>query len=423
MGKILVILGVQWGDEGKGKVVDLFSKEYDIVVRYQGGSNAGHTVYLKDEKFITHLLPTGLIHKNTTGVISQGVVLDLKVLKEEVENLERRGLEVRSRLLISERVNLVFEYHKVLDKLFEGSKKIGTTLRGIGPAYMFKCARKGIRACELFNPKRFYSLLEENVNFVKDLCRLYNFNAPLEVEKIYEENLKIFEEFKENFTDTSSFLLKNRGKNILFEGAQGTLLDLDIGTYPYVTSSNSSSLGLSNGAGLPPKFFKDATFLGVSKAYTTRVGEGPFPTEAKGEEGEKLRELGGEYGATTGRPRRCGWLDLVALKHSVEMNSIEKLVITKLDVLDYFEEIKVCVAYELDGEILSSFPSCNWDRVKPVYKTLKGWKRSTKGIRRKDELPKEALEYLKFVEDYLGVEILMISTGPKREEFVELWKA
>ncbi len=417
----LVILGAQWGDEGKGKIVDLLSAHYEVTARYQGGSNAGHTVVVEGEKFILHLLPTGILHRETTGVIAQGMVVDLEVLEREVKELEKRGIEVKSRLLISERAHLVLPYHKLLDGLFERKRGIGTTLRGIGPAYMFKYGRKGIRISDLFDEKRFRNLLEENLDFVRNVCeKVFCEKFSLDLEEIYESQLRIFSEFRDNVRDTLRFFLNN-SKSVLFEGAQGTLLDVDMGTYPYVTSSNSSALGLANGTGLPPSYFSDAYFLGVAKAYTTRVGEGPFPTELKGEEGEKLRELGGEYGSTTGRPRRCGWLDLVALRYAVQVNGLNGFVITKLDVLDQFDEIKVCVAYEYEGEILDTFPAAYHvlENVRPVYETLKGWRRNTKGIRNPEDLPKEARDYIRFIEEYTGVPVVMLSTGPARDEY--LW--
>ncbi|HID65867.1 MAG TPA: adenylosuccinate synthase, partial [Aquificaceae bacterium] len=353
----LVILGAQWGDEGKGKIVDLLSEHFEVTVRYQGGSNAGHTVVINEEKFILHLLPTGILHEHVIGVIAQGMVVDLEVLEQEIKSLEEKGIHIKERLVISDRVHLVMPYHKLLDSLFERKKGIGTTLRGIGPAYMFKYGRKGIRISDLYDEKRFYGLLEENLDFVKSVCeKVFCEKFELDLNSIYERQLSIFEKIKSNVKDVFRFFTEEN-RSILFEGAQGTLLDIDMGTYPFVTSSNSSTLGLSNGTGLSPKYFSDAYFLGVAKAYVTRVGDGPFPTELKGKEGEKLRELGEEYGSTTGRPRRCGWLDLVALKYAVEVNGLSGLVLTKLDVLDVFEEVKVCVAYELDGKVIDYFPA------------------------------------------------------------------
>ncbi|MDW8033281.1 MAG: adenylosuccinate synthase [Aquificaceae bacterium] len=424
----LVILGAQWGDEGKGKVVDLLSADFDAVVRYQGGSNAGHTVVVGGEKFVLHLLPTGILHEHTLGVVAQGMVVDLELLVREIEELESRGLKVWDRIFISDRAHLVMPYHKVLDALFEKKGKIGTTLRGIGPSYMFKYGRKGIRLCDLEDPDRTYRLMKENLEFVQDLCeKVYCENHSLDLEEMFDKTRENYGKIRERVTDTTRWLLQFEGK-VLFEGAQGTMLDIDMGTYPYVTSSNASALGLSNGTGLPPAYFSRANFWAVSKAYTTRVGEGPFPTELLEERGERLRERGREYGATTGRPRRCGWLDLVALKHAVDVNGLDGLVLTKLDVLDDFEEVKACIAYEVDGRFIEHFPAGldTLQRVKPVYRSFKGWLRDTRSAKSFSELPQEALEYLQFIESYLKVRIVMLSTGPEREEYFWLhepaWK-
>lgn len=422
MDRKLVILGAQWGDEGKGKIVDLLSENYEVTVRYQGGSNAGHTVIVNGEKFILHLLPTGILHTHVIGVIAQGMVVDLEVLDEELENLRDRGIPYEGRLFISDRAHLVMPYHKLLDRLFERQRGIGTTLRGIGPAYMFKFGRKGVRLADLDDERRLYSLIEENVAFVKDICeKVFCENHDLDVDQIFEETLRLYEKYKEHITDVSQLLLRF-DKSMLFEGAQGTMLDVDMGTYPYVTSSNSSALGLSNGTGLSPKFFSDAYLLGVAKAYTTRVGGGPFPTELRGEEGDRLRDLGGEYGSTTGRPRRCGWLDLVALKYAVDVNGFDGLILTKLDVLDSFEEIKVCVAYEYEGEKIEHFPASLkvLENCRPIYRTLKGWLKDTKGAKDIKDLPPNAIAYIRFVEEFVGVPVIMLSTGPRREEFVWL---
>ncbi len=419
MKKHLVILGAQWGDEGKGKIVDLLSAEFDAVVRYQGGSNAGHTVVVKGEKFVLHLLPTGILHPHTIGIVAQGMVVDLELLVKETEELEGRGLKVWDRIFISDRAHLVMPYHKVLDSLFERKGKIGTTLRGIGPSYMFKYGRKGLRVCDLEDKDRAYQIMKDNIEFVQSLCeKVYCENHFLDLEEIFEKTVENYKKIRDRVIDTTHWLLKFDGK-VLFEGAQGTMLDVDMGTYPYVTSSNASALGLSSGTGLPPKYFSEASFWAVSKAYTTRVGEGPFPTELKDELGERLREKGGEYGATTGRPRRCGWLDLPALKHAVDVNGLDGIIITKLDVLDSFEEIKVCVAYEYEGKSFDYFPASLslLEKLKPVYKSFKGWLRNTKGAKSLSQLPKEALNYLEFIQSYLGVPIVMLSTGPQREEF------
>jgi adenylosuccinate synthase len=422
MKKDLLLLGAQWGDEGKGKVVDLLSSNYQIVIRYQGGSNAGHTVVIGEEKFILHLLPTGILHRHTTGIVAQGMVVDLELLKGEIEHLESRGISVRERLLVSDRAHLVMPYHKLLDALLERKSKIGTTLRGIGPSYMFKYGRKGIRMCDLEDKDRLYKLIKEDWEFVKDICeKIYCENHSIDIDKVYEETLIYYEFIKDCVIDVSRFLMQHADRGMLFEGAQGTMLDVDMGTYPYVTSSNASALGLPNGTGLSPKFFTDTFFLGVSKAYTTRVGEGPFPTELFNEEGENLRNRGKEYGSTTGRPRRCGWLDLVALKHAVDINSLDGLILTKLDVLDTFEEIKVCVGYEYQGRYMEHFPASLsvLEKVKPVYKTFKGWLKDTKGAKRPEELPERAKDYINFIEKYTGVPVIMLSTGPERDEY--LW--
>ncbi len=419
MKKHLVLLGAQWGDEGKGKVVDLLSADFDAVVRYQGGSNAGHTVVVGGDKFILHLLPTGILHDHTIGIVAQGMVVDLDLLVKEMEDIEEKGLKVWDRVFVSNRAHLVMPYHKVLDSLFERKGKIGTTLRGIGPSYMFKYGRKGIRVCDLKDRDRTYRLIKDNLEFVQDLCeKVYCENHKLDLEEMFEKTMESYNKIRDRVIDTTRWLLDFKGR-VLFEGAQGTMLDVDMGTYPYVTSSNASALGLSSGTGLPPKYFSDAHFWAVSKAYTTRVGEGPFPTELKDEMGEKLREKGGEYGATTGRPRRCGWLDLVALKYAVEVNGLDGLIITKLDVLDEFEEIKLCVAYEYKGQTIDHFPASlsQLEGIRPIYKSFKGWQRDTKGAKSLSQLPKEALDYLDFIQSYLGVPIVMLSTGPEREEY------
>ncbi len=422
MSKKLVILGAQWGDEGKGKIVDLLSERFDISVRYQGGSNAGHTVVINGVKYIMHLLPTGILHPHNIGVIAQGMVVDLKALQDEIADIEAKGNPIFNKLYISDRAHVVMPYHKLLDKLLERKNGVGTTLRGIGPAYMFKFMRKGIRVVDLFDSTIFEKKLAENIEFVKDVAeKVFGERFEIDYRYIEEEVLKPFEKLKERVIDTAKFLRENT-KSVIFEGAQGTLLDIDMGTYPYVTSSNSSALGLANGTGLSPKYFRDAQIYGVAKAYLTRVGGGPFPTELHGEEAERLREKGGEYGATTGRPRRVGWLDLVALKHAVDVNGLDGIILTKLDVLDGYSEIKVCVAYEYNGKIYEEFPASLevLENCKPIYETLPGWEGSTQGITDISQLPTNARKYLEFIENYIGVPIVMLSTGPQRHEYLFL---
>ncbi|MEN3034200.1 MAG: adenylosuccinate synthase [Aquificaceae bacterium] len=417
--KKLVVLGAQWGDEGKGKVVDLLSPEFELVVRYQGGSNAGHTVVFNQKPVVLHLLPTGILHKNVKALIAQGAVIDLELLLEEIKKLEEIGIEIKDRLFLSERAHIVLNYHRVIERLLESKDKIGTTLRGIGPSYMFKFARRGIRLCDIKDHNRLYSTIEENVELAKELCRDLDL-CELNPQEIYEKTVNYFEKIKDMVVDAGKMLLSCQ--SVLFEGAQGSLLDVDMGTYPFVTSSNSSALGLSNGTGLSPKYFCDAKFWGVFKAYATRVGAGPFPTELNSQEGEILRKIGNEFGSTTGRPRRCGWIDLVALKHAIEVNGIDALVMTKLDVLDSFERVKACVAYKLDGKITQSFPAdiTSLKSVEPIFEELPGWQVSTKGARSIEELPDRALEFISFIEEQLNTPIVMLSTGPSREEYILL---
>ncbi|WP_457638638.1 adenylosuccinate synthase [Persephonella sp.] len=428
MGKSLVILGSQWGDEGKGKIVDLLTPDYDYVVRYQGGSNAGHTVIVGDKKYALHLIPSGILREGKKNLITNGVVIALEELLAEMEKVKDVAGSFEGRLYISDRAHIVFPYHKLLDGLSEKSKgdaKVGTTLKGIGPAYMAKYARTGIRIADLFDPPYFRNRLESAVNEAKDIAeKIYGERFDISVEQIYSDTLRMFEKIAPLVTDTSLMLhnaLKS-GERVLFEGAQGTMLDIDMGTYPYVTSSNASALGLCNGTGVSPKLIGQAEVFGVSKAYVTRVGAGPFPTELNDGIGQKLRDEGHEYGTTTGRPRRCGWLDLVALRFAARINGMDGLIITKLDVLDHFDEIKVAVAYEYEGEIMKDFPASLkiLEKCKPVYKTLKGWDKSTSGLKDRSELPDEVWEFIKTVEEETGVPVVMLSTGPERTEYIWL---
>jgi len=428
MGKSLVILGSQWGDEGKGKIVDLLTPDYDYVVRYQGGSNAGHTVIVGDKKYALHLIPSGILREGKKNIISNGVVISLEELIAEMEKVKEVCENFEGRLFISDRAHIVFPYHKILDGLSEkkkGKDKVGTTLKGIGPAYMAKYARTGIRIADLFDPPYFKVRLESAMNEAKEIAeKIYGESFDLSVEKVYDETLRLFERVSSLVADTSLMLdtALRKGEKVLFEGAQGTMLDIDMGTYPYVTSSNASALGLCNGTGVSPKLIGQAEVYGVSKAYVTRVGAGPFPTELNDGTGQKLRDEGHEYGTTTGRPRRCGWLDLVALRFAARVNGMDGLIITKLDVLDHFDEIKVAVAYEYEGEIIREFPASLkiLENCRPVYKTLKGWDKNTFRLKDKNQLPDEVWEFIKTVEEETGVPVVMLSTGPERSEYIWL---
>ncbi len=416
----IVVVGTQWGDEGKGKIVDFLTAKAHFVVRFQGGNNAGHTLVINQKKYILHLIPSGIFHPHTVCVIGNGVVVDPAVLISEIENLKNAGVEITpKKLKISERAHTIMPYHKALDLAREAKakkNKIGTTGRGIGPCYEDKVARRGFRLIDLTRPKyfreRLKTILEEKNFFLQYLSA-----EPLNYKEICEKYLEFGKYLKPYLTDVSSLLWEGfkKNKNILFEGAQGTYLDIDYGTYPYVTSSNTLAGNACCGSGLGPTFIKEV--IGIVKAYTTRVGEGPFPTELKDEIGEYLREKGGEYGSTTGRPRRCGWLDLVMVKGAIKLNGITSLALTKLDVLSGLSKIKLCVAYKIGKKILKTFPSTLEDlsKIEPVYEELPGWEENLEGIKDLNHLPKEAKDYIKAIESYLGVPISMISTGPGRE--------
>lgn len=409
------MIGAQWGDEGKGKITNLLSQKADYVVRYQGGDNAGHTVYIDENKFVFHLLPSGIIEKDKKCVLGNGVVINPETLIDEINILKERGIEVDHRLFISHNSHIILDYHKILDEHKEKSAKIGTTKRGIGPAYTDKYSRIGMRVVDYIDDDVFVDVLRKNLEEKKTIIE--TFSNIREVEKsIVEKREKIIDKIREFATDTVYLLndAVDNNEKILFEGAQGSMLDIDFGTYPYVTSSNPTAGGVPIGTGVPPK--KIDKILGIVKAYTTRVGEGPFPTEDNDEDGRLLRERGKEYGATTGRPRRCGWLDLVALKYSIMISGIDSLALTKLDVLDEFDEIKVSVSYKYKGEIINHFP---YDRnivkdIEPVYKVLKGWKQKTTDIKEFDKLPKEAKEYIRFIEKETKTPISIVSNGHSR---------
>ncbi|HSM69576.1 MAG TPA: adenylosuccinate synthase [Xanthomonadales bacterium] len=425
MNTSIVVLGTQWGDEGKGKIVDLLSREVDAVVRFQGGHNAGHTLVIGGDKTVLHLIPAGIMQDGVQCLIGNGVVLSLDALKTEVDRLEAQGVDVRSRLTISPSCPVIMPYHAALDRAREedrGLKAIGTTCRGIGPAYEDKASRRGIRVADLFNA----GALREKLDYVMDFHNfvlVHRFGKPaMDVQQTLDETLQLASEFMDLVGDVSGILhgLRKAGRKILFEGAQGTLLDIDHGTYPYVTSSNPTVGGVCTGAGVGPAALDYV--LGITKAYTTRVGAGPFPTELFDEVGAGIAQRGEEFGATTGRPRRCGWLDTVALKRSVDLNGISGFCVTKLDVLDGMEELKVCTAYRLDGEEMRAPPTNpeDWERLEPVYRSFPGWQRSTRGVTEFDALPASARAYLRSVEELSGAPIHMVSTGPDRSENIIL---
>ena len=415
-----ILVGTQWGDEGKGKLIDVLTEDIDMVVRFQGGNNAGHTVEIGDKKYVLHLVPSGIFRSGTLCVIGNGMVVDPISLMEEMLDLKNRGLDI-SVIQLSTKAHLIFEYHKMVDALnesgSESGQKIGTTKRGIGPAYSDKAARVGIRAVEMLNIAELEKTFRKQA--LKYNCIFNGHNVQeLDVDATWQK-VKVAAEFlKPYITDT--VLTVNRaakaGKNILFEGAQGALLDIDHGTYPFVTSSNTISGGACTGAGIAPKYI--SSVWGVMKAYTTRVGEGPFPTELKGVDGENLRKAGNEYGATTGRPRRCGWFDAVASSYSCMINGVNKLAITKLDVLDNLDELQICTAYEINGQITEDMPSDTHalNEVKPVYESMPGWKCSTADVRCYYDLPANARKYLERIADLVDTEISIISVGPKREQ-------
>lgn len=418
-----IIVGSQWGDEGKGKIVDILSENYEIVVRYQGGANAGHTVEIGDKKFILHLIPSGILRENVICVIGNGVVIDPKALLDEIKQLEDLGINIKGRLFISHNAHLIMPYHKLLDSINEsGSSKIGTTGRGIGPSYIDKYARSGIRIVDLLDKKILEEKIRCNIDEKNNLLKKVYNHAELNVEEIIKEYLDFDDQIDEYITDTTHFLHEalSSGRSILLEGAQGTLLDVDHGTYPFVTSSNPTSGGACTGSGIPPT--KITSVVGIVKAYTTRVGLGPFPTELLDETGEKLRSIGAEFGATTGRPRRCGWYDAFLVNYSRMINGIDRAAITKLDVLSSFDEIKVCVGYEYNGKRLKSFPTDvnRLSNVTPVYETLPGWNSDISKAKTLDELPSRAKDYLDFMAKNSGFEIGLVSVGPKRDETIIL---
>ena len=421
----LIVVGAQWGDEGKGKIVHLLGKKADTIVRYQGGNNAGHTVVFDGKKFVLHQIPSGILQPGRRCIIANGVVMDPWALREEARFLESQKIRVKGRLFISAWAHLILPYHRYLDALREsGQGKIGTTKRGIGPAYSDKVGRVGVRLADFMDPSVFKELVELNLRAKAPLL-----TALVSLNTLRKETFKEYDSLRRFFeplmADTPALLQKAlaAGKNVLFEGAQGTMLDVDFGTYPFVTSSNPIAGAACVGSGVGPAAIDEV--LGVVKAYTTRVGDGPFPTELKDAFGEQLRERGQEFGATTGRPRRCGWFDAVVVRHAVRINGLTRLALTKLDVLEGVESIRVCVAYRVDGKIVKDFPASRRGQTEavPIYKDLPGFKGAVKGITKYKDLPETAKQYCRFLEKEVGVPLALISMGRSREETILLDKS
>lgn len=422
---VAAVIGMQWGDEGKGKIIDLLSDKADIVARYQGGHNAGHTICFSDKKFVLHLIPSGIFHENKLCVIGNGVVVDPAALNEEIRMLESAGVEFKGRLVLSDRANIILPYHCISDRESEHSKaakKIGTTGRGIGPSYADKIARIGIRAGDFLDEKILREKLEANWMEKKLIfTHAYNQDIP-DFQEMYDQ-LTQYRDIVLKYLADTHVVLRNAiaaGRNVLCEGAQGTMLDVDHGTYPYVTSSNTTAGGICTGLGIPPTSID--RIAGVMKAYTTRVGEGPFPTELHDSDGEKLRKEGHEFGATTGRPRRCGWFDAVVARYAVALNGIDSILLTKIDVLDQFDTIKVCTAYRHKGKECREMPAGIdvLENCQPVYIEFKGWKTPTSGIDSFNKLPDNARRYIDSLKDLIGIGFMMISTGPDRRHTIRL---
>ncbi len=418
----LIVVGVQWGDEGKGKIVDVLSERFEVVARYQGGNNAGHTVVVGDEKVVLHLVPSGILRKGKTCVLGNGVVIDLGELIQEMDQLERLHVSFEGHFYISRRAHLVLPYHKMLDVASEqrAAKKIGTTGRGIGPAYVDKMARVGMRVGDLYNPGLFRERLCQNLAEKRAQYPENRTLAALEPDRVFADHLRYYDRIQPFLTDSGWILdrLMREGKSVLFEGAQGTLLDVDLGTYPYVTSSSATAGGACTGTGVSPARIDGV--LGICKAYTTRVGEGPFPTELLDSIGEHIRTRGQEFGATTGRPRRTGWFDVVGVRYAVRVNGLQALALMKLDVLDEVDPIRVCTGYRYQGEVLTELPS-ETDVLavcEPVYEEHPGWRQSTVGTVEEEKLPPACRRYLRRLEELSGVPITVISTGPKRSQTI-----
>jgi adenylosuccinate synthase len=418
----LVVVGTQWGDEGKGKIIDLLTPAFGVVARFQGGHNAGHTVYVRGKKIILHLIPSGILHRDTLCLIGNGVVLDPQAFLDELSGLREFGVEINDNLAVSKNAHLILPYHGLIEAINEerrGNKRIGTTCRGIGPAYTDKAARRGIRTGDLLNRAVLEQKIRDNVE--ENNIYLAHFNHPqLDARKLIDDYLGYAAQIETYIKDVSLLLddSMREGKSVLFEGAQGALLDIDHGTYPYVTSSNSTVGGVCAGLGVSPD--KIGNVLGITKAYSTRVGGGAFPTEIQEKTGEFLLKKGNEYGSTTGRPRRCGWFDAFAVRYSCRLNGIKQMVLTKADVLDGIKELEVCAEYKYKGQSLQSFPTESWvlEQVSPVYRKVKGWNDSLRGVRDFDSFPQEFIDYLKLIEELVEVEISVVSTGVERADTV-----
>jgi adenylosuccinate synthase len=419
----IIVLGAQWGDEGKGKVVDLFSDRFDIVARYQGGHNAGHTVYIGDRKYVLKLIPSGILRPGIQAVIGNGVVVDPAALLEEMQTLEGAGIPIHGNLFVSNRAHVIFPFHRLVEKMSEARENripIGTTSRGIGPCYEDKIGRRGIRIADLLDRDGFPLLYDALAEDKRILAETFKIEDTIDYAQIRAQYEEFADRIRPMVCDTAKLLNDAiaAGKRVLFEGAQGTMLDIDHGTYPFVTSSSAAAGGACTGTGVAPTRIDG--IVGVSKAYITRVGSGPFPSESQDESGDLIRKLGNEYGAVTGRPRRCGWFDVPLLRYTATVNGFDSLIITKLDVLDELDEIPVCVAYSLDGKETSEMP-CTFrgmQAIQPVYRKLPGWKSSTRGFSNFDALPEKARCYLEFLQQQTGVEIGCVSTGPERTETI-----
>ena len=423
--KVDVLLGLQWGDEGKGKIVDVFTPEYDVIARFQGGPNAGHTLEFNNIKHVLHTIPSGIFRENKINVIGNGVVIDPIIFKKEIESLSKIGVDISKNLYISKKAHMILPTHKILDAASEqkkGDTKIGSTLKGIGPTYKDKIGRDGLRVGDLVHgfEEKYTARINNHKVMLSEFFK-YDYEKLLnECEKEWFEGVEVLKSF--NLVDTEHMINNalKEGKSVLAEGAQGTLLDIDFGSYPFVTSSNTICAGACTGLGLAPNAI--GKVFGIFKAYCTRVGMGPFPTELFDETGEKLRKAGNEFGSTTGRPRRCGWLDLVALKYTCMLNGVTELIMMKADVLDDFDTIKVCVGYEIDGEVVEYFPFELNDDVKPVYVELPGWKTDLTKIKDQNEFPEELNNYINFIEDEMGIPISLASVGPNRAQTIMLEK-